>query len=71
MITKRLCRWFNLSIALLFLVSLVAISACSPEPEQKQKQKQPAKQTAKQEQKKEDTKEIQKREREDSMALWL
>jgi len=61
MITKRLCRWFNLSIALLFLVSLVAISACSPEPEQKQKQKQkqPVKQTAKQVQKKEDTKEIQ------------
>ncbi|MCP4628244.1 MAG: VWA domain-containing protein [bacterium] len=59
MITKRLCSWFNLSIALLFLVSLVAISACSPEPEQKQKQKQPVKQTAKQVQKKEDTQEIQ------------
>ncbi len=56
-----MCRWFNLSIALLFLVSLVAISACSPEPEQKQKQKQkqPVKQTAKQVQKKEDTQEIQ------------
>jgi Mg-chelatase subunit ChlD len=59
MITKRLCKLFKLSIALIFLVSLVAISACSPEPEQKQKQKQPAKQTAKQEQKKEDTQEIQ------------
>ena len=63
MITKRLCKLFNLSIALIFLVSLVAISACSPEPEQKQKQKQkqkqPVKQTAKQVQKKEDTQEIQ------------
>jgi Mg-chelatase subunit ChlD len=59
--TKRLCKLFKLSIALIFLVSLVAISACSPEPEQKQKQKQkqPVKQTAKQVQKKEDTQEIQ------------
>ena len=37
MITKRLCKLFKLSIALIFLVSLVAISACSPEPEQKPK----------------------------------
>jgi Mg-chelatase subunit ChlD len=59
MITKRLCKLFNLSIALIFLVSLVAISACSPEPEQKPKQKQPVKPTAKQVQKKEDTQEIQ------------
>jgi Ca-activated chloride channel family protein len=61
MITKRLHRWLNLSIALIFLVSLVALSACSPEPEQKQKQKQkqPVKQIAKQKQKKEDTQEIQ------------
>lgn len=59
MISKKLCGSFNLSIALIFLVSLVAISACSPEPEQKKKQKPPAKQTAKQVQKKKDTQEIQ------------
>ena len=57
MVTKRLCILFKLSIALILLVSLVAISACSPEPEQKQKKKQLAKQPVKQEQKKEDTRE--------------
>jgi Mg-chelatase subunit ChlD len=59
MIKMILYRLFKVSIALIFLVSLVAISACSPEPEQKPKQKPPAKQTAKQEQKKADTGEIQ------------
>ena len=59
MVTKRLCILFKLSIALILLVSLVAISACSPEPQQKPKKKPPAKQTAKQEQKKEDIQEIQ------------
>jgi Mg-chelatase subunit ChlD len=44
---------FKVSVALIFLVSLVTISTCGPErPEEKQKQKPLAKQQAKQEQKK-------------------
>lgn len=56
MIIKRLFRLFKLSITLIFLVSLVAIFACSQEPPE-QKQKQLAKQQAKPEQKEPDTKE--------------
>ena len=60
MITRRSYRLFKVGIALIFLVSLVTISACDSGPsEEKQKQKPVAKQQAKQEQKKEDTKEAQ------------
>ena len=60
MTTERFFRLFKLSIALAFLVSLVALSACSPEPEKKQKPKKPPKQTVKQEQKKEVKQDSQK-----------
>ncbi len=56
---------FKVSVALIFFVSLVTISACSPEPpEEKQKQKALAKQQAKPEQKKQDTQATQKRQAE-------
>jgi len=59
MITTTLARWLNVSVAFIFLVSLVIITACSPEPQQKPKQTQKATQTAKQGQQKKDTGEIQ------------
>jgi len=62
MIREKLSILSKLSVALIFLFSLVAITACSPEPEQKKKQKKPPKQTSKPQQKKVAKPEVQKEE---------
>lgn len=68
MITRSLSNLFKMSIALIFLVSLVTLSACdSKPPAGKQKQKQAAKQQAKKTQKKQVAEKTQKEQREKSV----